>query len=65
LWTELLRDSKKPKCPNPTKNDKCKKYLTYENAEVDHKYPWSRGGLTKLDNARLICSSCNSSKGAR
>lgn len=65
LWTELLEKSKKPKCPNPTRNAKCKKYLTYDDAEVDHKYPWSKGGLTKLDNARLICSSCNSSKGAR
>lgn len=65
LWTELLERTKKPKCPNPTHNGKCKKYLIYEDAEVDHKYPWSKGGMTKLDNARLICSSCNSSKGAR
>jgi hypothetical protein len=65
LWTELLEKSKMPKCLNPTRNSKCKKYLTYDDAEVDHKYPWSKGGLTKLDNARLICSSCNSSKGAK
>lgn len=65
LWTELLEKSDKPKCPNPTKNKKCKKYLTYDDAQVDHKHPWSKGGATKLNNARLLCSSCNSSKGAR
>jgi len=26
---------------------------------------WSKGGTTTYDNARLICSSCNASKGAR
>lgn len=66
LWTELLEKTSNPKCPNLTiKNPKCKKYLTYEDAEVDHKYPWSKGGTTTIDNARLICSSCNSSKGDR
>jgi len=65
LWTEILEKTIKPNCPNPTYNGKCKKYLTYEDAEVDHKYPWSKGGPTTLDNARLICSSCNSSKGDR
>jgi uncharacterized protein with ParB-like and HNH nuclease domain len=65
LWTELLDKTKKPKCPNPLYNLKCKKFLSYEDAEVDHKYPWSKGGLTTRENARLICSSCNSSKGAK
>ena len=40
-------------------------YLTYDDAQVDHKYPWSKGGRTKLENARLLCSSCNKSKGNR
>ena len=65
LWTELLEKNKKPKCPNRNSNPKCKIYLKYDDAEVDHKYPWSRGGVTNLKNARLICSSCNRSKGAR
>lgn len=65
LWTELLERYKKPKCPNPFNNPKCKKYLSAEDAEVDHLHPWSKGGVTKLENARLICSSCNSSKGAK
>lgn len=63
LWTDQLEKSKKPKCPNQRFYSKCKIYLTYEDAEVDHKYPWSKGGTTKLNNARLICSSCNKSKG--
>lgn len=63
LWSELMQKTDKPKCPNPTKNEKCKKYLTYEDAQVDHKYPWSKGGKSTLNNAQLICSSCNSSKG--
>ncbi|MHB8156428.1 MAG: GmrSD restriction endonuclease domain-containing protein [Desulfocucumaceae bacterium] len=65
LWTEILEKSNKPKCSNPTSNPKCKKYLTYDDAEVDHMYPWSKGGLTSYANARLICSSCNRSKGDR
>jgi len=65
LWTRLLETSSKPKCPNPLKNTKCKKLLKYDDAQVDHKYPWSKGGSTTLNNARLICSSCNSSKGNR
>jgi len=65
LWTELHQRTNRPKCPNPTGNKKCKKYLTYDDAQVDHKYPWSKGGKTTLENARLICSSCNSSKGNR
>jgi len=63
LWIDLLDRNSNPKCPNPTHNGKCKKYLSYENAQVDHKYPWSKGGPNTIDNAQLLCSSCNSSKG--
>lgn len=64
LWIELIEKTDKPKCPNPTSNRKCKKYLTYEDAQVDHKHSWSKGGSSKkIENAQLLCSSCNSSKG--
>lgn len=63
LWTELIQKNKKPRCPNPEDNRKCLKYLAYPNAQVDHKFPWSKGGKTNLDNARLLCSNCNIRKG--
>jgi hypothetical protein len=63
LWSELIQKDKKPKCPNPEKNGKCFRILTYSNAQVDHKFPWSKGGKTNLENARLLCSSCNIRKG--
>lgn len=63
LWSKLIRKTKKPKCPDPTGNCKCKKYLTFEDAQIDHKLAWSKSGKTDLKNAQLLCSSCNSSKG--
>jgi len=61
LWTRLLQKSKSknPKCPNPTANDNCHQWLTYDDAQIDHINPWSKGGPTTLKNAQLICSSCN------
>jgi hypothetical protein len=43
----------------------CKVSLDWTNFEVDHLLAHSRGGLTTLENADLICKSCNASKGAR
>lgn len=32
---------------------------------LDHVYPWSLGGPDTVENLRVLCRSCNSSKGAR
>jgi hypothetical protein len=64
LWIEIIEKTSQPKCPNPTQNRKCKRFLTYEDAQVDHKYPWNKGGSSRnVKNAQLLCLSCNSSKG--
>jgi len=65
LWTRLFQRSKNPKCPNPQKNKSCHKWLTYDDAQIDHIHPWSKGGPTSLKNAQLICSACNKHKGAK
>lgn len=65
LWTRLLQKYSKPKCPNPKGNFNCKKFLTFEDAQIDHIHPWSKGGKTNLKNAQLICSSCNKHKSAK
>lgn len=35
----------------------------YKELEVDHVEPWSKGGRTIIDNAKLLCKSHNASKG--
>lgn len=47
------------------KCSKCAKRLDWNNFQVDHLHPWSKGGATDLSNAALICRSCNSQKGNR
>ena len=47
------------------KCSQCGETLDWNNFQVDHIKPHSRGGQTTLNNAALICKSCNSSKGAR
>ncbi len=44
---------------------KCGRKLTWGNFTIDHIDPHSRGGLSRLDNAALMCQSCNSKKGNR
>ena len=39
--------------------------ITAATAQVDHIKPYSRGGLTILGNAQLLCEKCNKSKGNR
>ncbi len=43
----------------------CGRRVPRSSLSVDHKWPMSRGGRTSLNNARVICRSCNSRKGAR
>lgn len=43
-------------CPN------CKKEFTFDELEIDHIKPWSKGGATTLSNAQLLCKSCNVKK---
>jgi hypothetical protein len=46
------------------KCESCGKEIRFIEAEADHAFAWSRGGTTTLDNAQLLCISCNRSKGA-
>jgi 5-methylcytosine-specific restriction endonuclease McrA len=43
----------------------CSKLLSWSDFTVDHIDPHSKGGRSKLENAALMCRSCNSSKGNR
>lgn len=45
--------------------ERCGKKLTWENFTVDHIKPYSKGGKTNIENAALMCQSCNSKKGNR
>lgn len=49
------------RCQNP----KCKKDLAWNDFTIDHIDPYSKGGRSRLENAALMCRSCNSSKGKR
>ena len=42
----------------------CGTEIRFNQAEADHAFAWSRGGPTTLENAQLLCVSCNRSKGA-
>jgi 5-methylcytosine-specific restriction endonuclease McrA len=43
----------------------CREPLTWINFQVDHIKPYSKGGMTTLTNAALICAECNAAKGAK
>jgi hypothetical protein len=45
--------------------DNCNKSLSWDDFTLDHIDPHSKGGRSRLDNAALMCRSCNSSKGNR
>lgn len=44
---------------------KCTKLLSWDDFTIDHIDPHSKGGRSRLENAALMCRSCNSSKGHR
>lgn len=39
--------------------------IATEDLTLDHIYPWSLGGPDTVENLRVLCRRCNSSKGAR
>jgi 5-methylcytosine-specific restriction endonuclease McrA len=41
----------------------CKKRLLWNDFTIDHIDPYSKGGRSRLENAALMCRSCNSAKG--
>jgi 5-methylcytosine-specific restriction endonuclease McrA len=43
----------------------CSTPLTWQDFTIDHIDPHSKGGRSRLDNAALLCKSCNSAKGNR
>jgi len=45
--------------------DKCFACNETDNLQIDHHYPLSSGYSLTLDNAVLLCRSCNASKGSR
>lgn len=38
--------------------------LTWDDWHCDHTVPWTAGGKTTVENARVACTACNLSKGA-
>ncbi|MEK7747770.1 MAG: DUF262 domain-containing protein, partial [Nitrospirota bacterium] len=45
--------------------ESCRKPLSWDDFTLDHIDPHSKGGRSRLENAALMCQSCNSSKGNR
>lgn len=36
---------------------------SWDSWEADHKFPWSQGGKTTVENGQVACLACNASKG--
>ena len=43
----------------------CRECGSADHLSLDHIHPYSLGGLETLENLRVLCRSCNSSKGAK
>lgn len=44
------------------KCEECGKQVTWNDYEADHVLAWSKGGSTTLENAQVLCRSCNRKK---
>jgi 5-methylcytosine-specific restriction endonuclease McrA len=47
------------------KCESCGRVLSWSDFTLDHIDPHSKGGRSRIENAALMCRSCNSSKGNR
>jgi 5-methylcytosine-specific restriction endonuclease McrA len=65
LWNAAKVQYGRLSCPNPNRHDDCWGRITYEQAVVDHRRAYAKGGSSTLENAQLLCVACNSSKGAK
>jgi Protein of unknown function DUF262/HNH endonuclease len=65
LWHAAEVRNKHMRCPNPENREDCWGRITYDEAEVDHRKAYSRGGATSLANAQLLCKACNRGKSGK
>lgn len=43
---------------------KCNKHFEFNEMQGDHVIAWGKGGKTSLENCQMLCTECNSRKGA-
>jgi len=43
-------------------DDKCNECGREYHLQIDHIFPWSKGGLTEVDNLQVLCKKCNYEK---
>lgn len=55
--------AKSPRCAHVDEDGNRCTETSYAKLEVDHITPWSKGGLTVIGNAQLLCKHHNTSKG--
>lgn len=50
---------------NPSCSICGKELQSFDDFEVDHVFPWSKGGKTNPDNLQVLCKECNRRKGSK